>query len=68
MAQVRAAVTGSLSFSAEPGEYISAGQSRTYTPEATAMFDIWGPASESTVGATAVMTEGGRGDLLMEAP
>ncbi|MGW2563945.1 hypothetical protein ACWCXB_32950 [Streptomyces sp. NPDC001514] len=67
-AQAHEAVTGSLSFSGEPGEYISGGQSYTYTPETTEMFDISGPTSESAVGATVVTPEGERWYLSMEAP
>ncbi len=62
------AVTGSLSFSGEPGEYISGGQSYTYTPETSEMFDISGPVSESSVGATVVSPEGERWYLSMQAP
>ncbi|MFE1784589.1 hypothetical protein ACFW9F_18905 [Streptomyces sp. NPDC059506] len=67
-AEAHEAVTGSLSFSGEPGEYISGGQSYTYTPETTEMFDISGPVSQSAVGATVVTPEGKRWSLHMEAP
>ncbi|MER5891824.1 hypothetical protein [Streptomyces sp. NPDC001876] len=67
-AQAHEAVTGSLSFSGEPGEYISGGQSYAYTPETTEMFDISGPTSESAAGATVVTAEGERWDLSMSAP
>ncbi len=67
-AQAHEAVTGSLSFSGEPGEYISGGQSHTYTPETTEMFDISGPTAESAVGATVVTPEGERWYLSMQAP
>ncbi|MFD0316327.1 hypothetical protein [Streptomyces flavalbus] len=67
-AQAHEAVTGSLSFSGEPGEYVSGGQSYSYAPETTEMFDISGPVSESAVGATVVTPEGERWSLHMEAP
>ncbi|MEU3662553.1 hypothetical protein AB0E77_22855 [Streptomyces sp. NPDC032940] len=67
-AEAHEAVTGSLSFGGEPGEYISGGQSYSYTPGTTEMFDISGPASESAVGATVVTPEGERWYLHMEAP
>ncbi|MEU3304862.1 hypothetical protein ABZ729_34390 [Streptomyces sp. NPDC006678] len=67
-AQAHEAVTGSLSFSGEPGEYISGGESHTYTPGTTEMFDISGPVSESAVGATIVTPEGERWFLHMGAP
>lgn len=67
-AQAHEALTGSLSFSGEPGEYISGGESHTYTPETTEMFDISGPVSQSAVGATIVTPEGERWFLHMEAP
>lgn len=67
-AQAHEAVTGSLSFSGEPGEYISGGQSYTFAPETTEMFDISGPTAESAVGATVVTPEGERWALSMEAP
>ncbi|MFB6818102.1 hypothetical protein ACFCV8_26530 [Streptomyces sp. NPDC056347] len=67
-AQAHEADTGSLSFSGEPGEYISGGQSHTFTPGTTDMFDISGPTSESAVGATVVTPEGERWSLSMEAP
>ncbi|MFD4341368.1 hypothetical protein ACFWPP_29825 [Streptomyces anulatus] len=67
-AQAHEAVTGSLSFSGEPGEYISGGQSYAYTPDTTEMFDISGPASQSGLGATVVTPEGERWALSMSAP
>ncbi|WP_097866859.1 hypothetical protein [Streptomyces sp. rh34] len=67
-AHAHEAVTGSLSFSGEPGEYISGGQSHVHTPETTEMFDISGPTSESAVGATVVTPEGERWALSMSAP
>ncbi|MFJ9754919.1 hypothetical protein [Streptomyces sp. NPDC101149] len=67
-AEAHEAVTGSLSFSGEAGEYISGGRSYSYTPETTEMFDISGPVSESAVGTTVVTPEGERWYLHMEAP
>ncbi|GGP59672.1 hypothetical protein [Streptomyces sindenensis] len=67
-AQAHEAVAGSLSFSGEPGEYISGGQSHTYTPETTEMFEVSGPTSQSAVGATVVTPEGERWALSMSAP
>lgn len=67
-ARAHEAVTGSLSFSGDPGEYITGGQSYAFTPETTQMFDISGPAAESAVGATVVTPEGDRWYLSMQAP
>nr|BFD87254.1 hypothetical protein StreXyl84_66550 [Streptomyces sp. Xyl84] len=67
-AQAHEAVTGSLSFGGEPGEYITDGRSYAYTPETTQMFDISGPVSQSAVGATVVTDEGERWYLDMQAP
>lgn len=67
-AQAHAAVSGSLSFSGEPGEFVSEGQSHHYTAGAVEMFDVSGPTSESAVGVTVVTAEGKRWSLHMEAP
>ncbi|MFF2014093.1 hypothetical protein ACFVWY_34210 [Streptomyces sp. NPDC058195] len=67
-AQAHEAASGSLSFSGEPGEYISGGKSYAFTPGTTEMFDISGPTSGSAVGATVVTPEGERWSLSMEAP
>ncbi|NUL03854.1 hypothetical protein HRW07_11520 [Streptomyces lunaelactis] len=67
-AQAHEAVTGSLSFSGEPGEFVSDGQSHQYTAGAVEMFDVAGPTSEEAVGITVVTTEGKRWSLHLEAP
>ncbi|MEU0397602.1 hypothetical protein ABZ208_33505 [Streptomyces sp. NPDC006208] len=67
-AQAHEAVSGSLSFSGEPGEFVSDGQSHQYTAGAVEMFDVSGPTSEQAVGVTVVTAEGKRWSLHMEAP
>ncbi|MFB7513183.1 hypothetical protein [Streptomyces sp. NPDC056144] len=67
-AQAHEAVTGTLTFAGDPGEYISGGQSHTLTPETTDMFDVSGPTSQSAAGVTAVTPEGERWSLHMSAP
>ncbi|MFI2373090.1 hypothetical protein [Streptomyces sp. NPDC018833] len=67
-AQAHEAVTGSLSFSGEPGEFVSDGQSHQYTAGAVEMFDVSGPTTESAVGVTVVTAEGKRWSLHLEAP
>ncbi|KOG08494.1 MULTISPECIES: hypothetical protein [Streptomyces] len=67
-AQAHEAATGSLTFSGDPGEYVSDGQTRTLTPENTDLFDISGPTSQSGAGATVITPEGERWYLAMSAP
>ncbi|MDQ8708395.1 hypothetical protein RCO28_38960 [Streptomyces sp. LHD-70] len=67
-AQAHEAVSGTLSFSGEQGEYVSGGQSHAYAAGAVEMFDVSGPTSESAVGVTVVTPEGKRWSLHMEAP
>ncbi|REK90330.1 hypothetical protein DY245_11295 [Streptomyces inhibens] len=67
-AQAHDAVSGSLSFSGEPGEFVSDGQSHQYTAGATEMFDVSGPTDENSVGLTVVTPEGKRWYLHMAAP
>lgn len=67
-AQAHEAVSGTLSFSGEPGEFVSGGQSHEYTAGAVEMFDVTGPTSQSAVGVTVVTPEGKRWSLHMEAP
>ncbi|MFJ5830167.1 hypothetical protein [Streptomyces sp. NPDC093089] len=67
-AQAHEAVTGSLVFAGDPGEYISGGQSYALTPESTDLFDVTGPSGESGAGAVVVTPEGERWALGMSAP
>ncbi|WP_017238902.1 hypothetical protein [Streptomyces sp. SS] len=67
-AQAHEAVTGSLVFAGDPGEYISGGQSYALTPDTTDMFDVTGPSDESAVGATVVTPDGERWFLSLSAP
>ena len=67
-AQAHEALTGSLSFSGDPGEYVTGGQSYTYTPDTTQMFDVQGAVDESSLAATVVSPGGERWFLDMTAP
>ncbi|MFE1771227.1 hypothetical protein [Streptomyces sp. NPDC059008] len=67
-AQAHEAVSGSLSFSGEPGEFVSDGQSHQYTAGAVEMFDVSGSTDENAVGVTVVTTEGKRWYLHLAAP
>lgn len=67
-AQAAEAVTGSLSFSGDPGEYVTGGQSYNYTPDTAQMFDVQGATDESSLDATVVSPEGERWFLDMAAP
>jgi hypothetical protein len=67
-AHAHEAVSGSLSFSGEPGEFVSGGQSHEYTAGAVEMFNVSGPTTEHAVGVTLVTPEGKRWSLHMEAP
>lgn len=67
-AQAAEAVTGSLSFSGDPGEYVTGGQSYSYTPDTAQTFDVQGATDESSLSATVVSPEGERWFLDMAAP
>ncbi|MFB6981411.1 hypothetical protein [Streptomyces scopuliridis] len=67
-AQAHEAVTGTLSFSGEPGEFVSDGQSHQYTAGAVEMFDIQGSTDENAAGLTVVTAEGKRWSLHLAAP
>ncbi|MCM2577279.1 hypothetical protein [Streptomyces meridianus] len=67
-AQAHEAITGSLSFTGDAGEYVSGGESHLYTPETTEMFDVSGPTGRGAAGVTVTTPEGERWSLHMEAP
>lgn len=67
-AQAHEAVSGSLGFSGEPGEFVSDGQSQEFTAGSVEMFDVSGPTNENAAGVTIVTPEGKRWSLLLQAP
>ncbi|WP_405714299.1 MULTISPECIES: hypothetical protein [unclassified Streptomyces] len=67
-AQAHEAVSGSLAFSGEAGEFVSGGQSQEFTAGSVEMFDVSGPTAESAVGVTIVTPEGKRWSLHLQAP
>ncbi|MFD0341785.1 hypothetical protein ACFVH0_24420 [Streptomyces sp. NPDC127117] len=67
-AQAHEAVSGSLAFSGEAGEFVSGGQSQEFTAGSVEIFDVSGPTAESTVSVTVVTPEGKRWSLHLQAP
>lgn len=62
------AQTGSLTFSGDPGEYMSGGQSYAYDAATAQMFDISGSNDHNGVDVTVVAADGTRSSLFMFAP
>jgi len=63
-----AAETGSLSFSGDPGEYVSGGQSSAYDAGSAQLFDVSGANDHNGVDVTVVAADGTRSSLFMSAP
>lgn len=62
------AQTGSLSFSGDPGEYVSGGQAYTYDAGSAQLFDVSGANDHNGVDVTVVAADGTRSSLFMFAP
>ncbi|GGN66496.1 hypothetical protein GCM10011579_038010 [Streptomyces albiflavescens] len=67
-AQAHEAATGTLSFSGDPGEYTTGGQSATYTAGAVQQFDVQGATDGNSVFTSVVTNEGKRWTLHLAAP
>ncbi|OAH14287.1 hypothetical protein [Streptomyces jeddahensis] len=67
-AQAHEAATGTLSFSGDPGEYATDGQSATYTAGAVQQFDVQGSTDGNSVFTSVVTNEGKRWTLNLAAP
>ncbi|MGW0962907.1 hypothetical protein ACWD4K_28765 [Streptomyces gelaticus] len=67
-AQAHEAVSGTLAFSGEAGEFVSDGQSQEFSAGSVEMFDVTGPTAKSAVGVTVVTPEGRRWSLHLQAP
>ncbi|MFB7850099.1 hypothetical protein ACFC34_24080 [Streptomyces sp. NPDC056053] len=67
-AQAHEAVSGALSFTGEPGEFVSDGQSQQFAAGSVEMFDVTGPTDENAAGVTIVTPEGRRWSLHLQAP
>ncbi|MEV0011108.1 hypothetical protein AB0M10_28710 [Streptomyces sp. NPDC051840] len=67
-AQAHEAVTGTLSFSGDPGEYATGGRSAVYAAGETQQFDVQGATDGNSVDTTVVTNEGERWTLHLAAP
>lgn len=67
-AQAHAAATGTLSFSGDPGEYSTGGQSATYAAGEAQQFDVQGSTDGNSVGTTVMTNDGERWTLHLAAP
>ncbi|QNE73517.1 hypothetical protein F0344_01820 [Streptomyces finlayi] len=67
-ASAHAADSGSLTFSGDPGEKISGGQSQQFTTDAGDAFDVSGARDENSVFVQVLTPDGNRWALNMAAP
>ncbi|MEV6109177.1 hypothetical protein AB0M28_31395 [Streptomyces sp. NPDC051940] len=67
-AQAHPAVSGTLSFSGEPGEFVSGGQTHQYTADTAEFFDVQGSIDESGLFASVRPGDGKLWSLQLEAP